>query len=162
MKKGHKVLDLGAAPGGWSQYVVQQVGNGNVVAVDILQMDPLEGVHFIQGDIEDPGVMDRVKEIHPVYDLVISDIAPSLSGNRTLDRGRALALTWSVLKFSIEVLKKRGNVVCKMFMGDEVQELKDEYAKFFWKVENHKPPSSVKRSFEIYLIFRGFEGWQED
>jgi 23S rRNA (uridine2552-2'-O)-methyltransferase len=162
LKKGYKVLDLGAAPGGWSQYAVSEVGNGNIVAVDIQMMDPIEGVHFIQGDIEDPGVMDKVREIFPEYNVVLSDISPSLSGNRTLDRGRALALSWSVMKFSIDVLKKNGTAVVKMFMGDEVQELKDEYGKYFWKVENHKPPSSLKRSFEIYLIFRGFKGWQED
>ena len=162
LKKGNKVLDLGAAPGGWSQYVVEQVGEGNVVAVDILQMDSIQGVKFIQGDIEDPHVMERVREAYPEYDLVISDISPSLSGNRTLDRGRSLALAWSVLKFSLEVLRKRGDVVVKMFQGDEVQELKDEYSKYFWKVENHKPPSSVKKSIEIYIIFRGFNGCPED
>lgn len=162
MKKGDSVLDLGAAPGGWSQYVVGQVGEGNVVAVDILQMEPVEGVHFIQGDMEDPQTVEKIKEVRSSFDLVISDISPSLSGNRTLDRGRSLAHAWAVLKLSLEVLKKKGDVVVKIFQGDEVQELKDEFGKYFWKVENHKPPSSLKRSIEMYLIFRGFTGCQED
>jgi 23S rRNA (uridine2552-2'-O)-methyltransferase len=103
-----------------------------------------------------------VIETSPEYDLVMSDISPSLSGNRTLDRGRSLALAWSVLKFSLSVLRKRGDVVVKMFQGDEVDELKEEFSQYFWKVENHKPKSSLKRSIEIYIIFRGFRGCQED
>jgi 23S rRNA (uridine2552-2'-O)-methyltransferase len=163
IRKGFRVLDLGASPGGWSQYAVQKVGTtGKVVAVDIQRMDGIEGVEFIRGDIADSEVLEKIMEISPEYELVMSDISPSISGNRTLDRGRSLALAWDVLKLSMEVLRSKGNVVVKMFQGDEILELKEEYSKYFWKVENHKPKSSLKKSIEIYIVFRGYLGRQED
>ncbi len=163
LKKGYRVLDLGVSPGGWSQYARERVGEtGLVVAVDIIPMPSLEGVTFIRGDIEHPSVREKILECSTEYDIVMSDISPSLSGNRTLDRGRSLGLAWSVMDLSLSVLKKRGNVVVKLFQGDEVGELKKEFSKYFWRVENHKPLSSLKKSIEIYLIFRGFYGCQED
>ena len=163
IRKGYRILDLGASPGGWSQYAVQRVGvGGKVVAVDVVPMDSIKGVEFIKGDISDPEVLSRVKEISPEFELVMSDISPSLSGNRTLDRGRSLALAWEVMKFSLEVLRIKGNVVVKMFQGDEVDELKEGFGDYFWKIENHKPKSSLKKSIEIYIVFRGFEGRRED
>lgn len=163
IRKGYRVLDLGASPGGWSQYAIQRVGGGGkVVAVDVVPMDSVEGVEFIKGDISDPEVLSGVKEISPEFELVMSDISPSLSGNRTLDRGRSLALAWEVMKFSLEVLRIKGNVVVKMFQGDEVDELKEGFGDYFWKIENHKPKSSLKKSIEIYIVFRGFEGRRED
>ncbi len=163
IRKGYRILDLGASPGGWSQYAVQRVGvGGKVVAVDVVPMDSIKGVEFIKGDISDPEVLSRVKEISPEFELVMSDISPSLSGNRTLDRGRSLALAWEVMKFSLEVLRVKGNVVVKMFQGDEVDELKEGFGDYFWKIENHKPKSSLKKSIEIYIVFRGFEGRRED
>ena len=114
------------------------------------------------GDVGDEEVIARIMEISPEFDLVISDISPSLSGNKILDRGRTLALAWSVMKVSLRLLRRNGNVVVKMFQGDETDELKEEFAKYFWKVENHKPKSSVKRSIEMYLAFRGYVGRQEE
>lgn len=163
IKKGSRILDLGASPGGWSQYAVQQIGDeGLVVAVDLIHMEPVEGVNFIRGDINDEGVLESVKGYSEKYDLVMSDVSPALSGNRTLDRGRSLGLAWSVLQMAVKVLDRNGNVVVKMFQGDEMKELKDEFANHFWKVENHKPRSSLKKSIEIYLIFRGFKPSLED
>lgn len=163
MKKGYRILDLGVTPGGWSQYARERVGEaGLVVAVDIIPMNPLKGVTFIRGDIEHASVKEQILENSAEYDLVMSDISPSLSGNRTLDRGRSLGLAWSVMDLSLSVLRKGGNVVVKLFQGDEVGELKQEFSRYFWRVENHKPRSSLKRSIEIYLIFRGFNGCQED
>ncbi len=158
LKKGGRVLDLGASPGGWSQYAAERVGPGGlVVAVDLIPMDRIEGVTFIQGDISEKDTRERVKEISKEFDLIISDISPSLSGNRTLDRGRSLALAWEVMSFSGEVLRKGGNVVVKMFQGNEVDELKEGFASGFRRVDNIKPKSSLKRSIEMYLVFRGFE-----
>ncbi len=163
MKKGYKVLDLGASPGGWSQYASEMVGEGGiVVAVDMESMESIPNVQFIKGDVGDEEAIGRIMEISPEFDLVISDISPSLSGNKILDRGRTLALAWSVMKVSLRVLRKNGNVIVKMFQGDETDELKEEFAKYFWRVENLKPRSSVKRSIEMYLAFRGYIGRQEE
>ncbi len=163
MKKGYRVLDLGASPGGWSQYASEIVGEGGiVVAVDMISMESIPNVQFIKGDVGDEEVIARIMEISPEFELVISDISPSLSGNKILDRGRTLALAWSVMKVSLRLLRRNGNVVVKMFQGDETDELKEEFAKYFWKVENHKPRSSVKRSIEMYLAFRGYVGRQEE
>jgi 23S rRNA (uridine2552-2'-O)-methyltransferase len=162
-RKGTRVLDLGASPGGWSQYVSEKVGSGGkVVAVDLISMDPIQDVVFIRGDINDPSLIERIREESSEFDVIMSDISPSLSGNRTLDRGRSLAFAWEVLKMSRSLLRKGGSVVVKMFQGDEIDELKEEYGGFFRTVENHKPKSSLKRSIELYLVFRGYEGRPEE
>ncbi|MGA1821108.1 MAG: RlmE family RNA methyltransferase [Thermoplasmatota archaeon] len=157
IKPGHRVLDVGAAPGGWSQVAREIAGDkGLVVAVDMVPMPSIEGVKFIQGDIESDDTLDRILGISDRYDAVISDAAPKLSGNRVLDRGRAFSLCWAVLKMSKSVLRPGGNVLLKMFQGDEVDELKDEYLEYFHEMDVFKPKSSLKRSYEIFLLFRNF------
>ena len=163
IRKGDRVLDLGAAPGGWSQVAKELVGdNGLVVAVDLYPIDSINGVRFVQGDIEDPITLEKILAISPQFDAVISDVAPKISGNRTLDRGRSLALSWSVMKMSLEILKPRGSVIAKMFQGSEVDELKEEFGKFFYNFDRMKPKSSLKRFIEIYLAFRGLKKEEED
>jgi len=98
----------------------------------------------------------------PEYDAVISDAAPHLSGNRNLDRGRAFALNWAVMKLAVAVLRKGGSAIVKMFRGDELIELKEGFSDRFWRVEEVKPRSSVSSSNEVYVAFRGFLGRQED
>lgn len=159
LRKGSAVVDVGASPGGWSQVARELVGDrGIVVAVDMLPMDSVEGVRFIQGDIEDPQVVKRIREIRPNYDAVISDASPSLSGNRTLDRGRSLALNWAVMGMSLRVLRPGGGAVVKMFQGSEIDELVEEYGPHFNDLDRIKPRSSLKRSIELYMAFRGFKG----
>lgn len=161
--KGSRVLDLGAAPGGWSQFALEAVGDkGMVVAVDLVPLSGVDGIRFIQGDIEAPGTLEEVMRASPEYDAVISDAAPHLSGNRNLDLGRALALNWAVMKMAVAVLRKDGSAVVKMFRGDELMELKEGFSDGFWRVEEVKPRSSVKSSNEVYVAFRGFSGRQED
>lgn len=157
IKPGYRVLDVGAAPGGWSQVAHEIAGeSGLVVAVDMISMPSIEGVKFVYGDIELDSTLDKILEISNRYDAVISDAAPKLSGNRVLDRGRAFSLCWAVLKLSTNVLRPGGNVLVKMFQGDEVAELKEEYIDYFHDMDFFKPKSSLKRSYEIFLLFRGF------
>ncbi len=159
IRKGSAVIDVGAAPGGWSQVASEIVGErGTVVAVDLIPMESVGAVRFIQGDIEDPQTVERIKDIRPLFDAVISDASPSLSGNRTLDRGRGLALGWAVLKMAQQVLKPGGGVVVKMFQGSEVDELIEEYGPSFDNMDRIKPRSSLKKSIELYIAFRGFRG----
>jgi len=156
IKKGSRVLDLGASPGGWSQVAKEIAGpGGRIVAVDLVHMDPVEGVKFILGDIEAPETLERVQEISQEYDAVISDASPSLSGNRTLDRGRSLALCWAVLTMASTVLRPGGSALVKMFQGTEVDELIEEFGGQYRNVDRMKPRSSLKRSIEIYIAFRG-------
>lgn len=164
IRKGSRVLDLGASPGGWSQVAREIAGPGGaVVAVDLVPMDPVDGVRFVQGDIEDPETQNRVLGLSQEYDTVISDAAPSLSGNRTLDRGRSLALCWAVLTLASKVLRPGGSVLVKMFQGEEVDELIEEFGGQYKNVDRMKPRSSLKRSIEIYIAFRGrFDAGQAD
>jgi 23S rRNA (uridine2552-2'-O)-methyltransferase len=168
IRRGSRVLDLGASPGGWSQVAREIVGReGKVVAVDLVPMDSIEGVSFIQGDVEDEKTLEKVLDLSPHYDVVISDASPRISGNRTLDRGRSLALNWAILKMASKVLRKNGSAIVKMFQGSEVDELLDEYKSHYHNFDRLKPRSSLKRSIEIYLVFRGFiptseAGFKED
>ncbi|MGA1872095.1 MAG: RlmE family RNA methyltransferase [Thermoplasmatota archaeon] len=158
IRRGNRVLDLGASPGGWSQVAAEIVGQkGAVVAVDLIGMEPVKGVDFINGDIEDPETVDRVLGLFDAYDAVISDAAPSLSGNRTLDRGRSLALCWAVLGIASKVLRPGGSALVKMFQGSEVDELIEEFGGSYGNVDRLKPRSSLKRSIEIYIAFRGMK-----
>jgi 23S rRNA (uridine2552-2'-O)-methyltransferase len=160
---GSKVLDLGAAPGGWSQFALEVVGQrGLVVAVDLVPFSGVKGVEFVQGDIEAASTIEEILRFSNEFDCVLSDAAPHLSGNRNLDLGRALALNWAVLKISVVLLRKGGSTVVKMFRGDELIELKEGFSDRFRRVEEIKPRSSVTKSNEIYVAFRGFLGWQED
>ncbi|MEA3560134.1 MAG: RlmE family RNA methyltransferase [Candidatus Thermoplasmatota archaeon] len=163
IKKGYLVLDLGAAPGGWSQVASELVGpGGKVIAVDQRLMEPMKGVVFIQGDIEDKTLVLELKKVGGDFNTVISDISPRLSGNRTLDRGKSFALNWAVMKLVVQVLRPGGGVVLKMFQGEEMNELRDEFGHLFDHFDRFKPKSSLKRSIEIFVAFRGFRGVKED
>ncbi len=156
IRKGYRVLDLGAAPGGWSQIARDIVGEeGEVIAVDLVGMT-MEGVRFIQGDIEDPELLEMITQVVPTFHAVISDASVNLSGNRTFDRGRNFALGWAVLKLAREVLVPGGSCVLKLFSGVEVDELKEEFSVDFREFSILKPRSSIKSSSEIFLLFRGY------
>ena len=159
LKPGYDVLDIGASPGGWSQVAREIVGeSGTVVAVDLVPMPEIEGVFFIRGDIEKEETVSGIREVCDSYDAVISDASPKLSGNRTLDRGRSYALCYFSLELAVELLHEGGNCLVKIFQGDEIDELKNDWGDRFRSVERFKPRSSLKRSIEIYMMFRGFKG----
>ncbi|MFQ5935342.1 MAG: RlmE family RNA methyltransferase [Acidiferrobacterales bacterium] len=158
-RPGIRVIDLGASPGGWSQYARQRVGaSGRVLAQDILAMEPLPSVEFICGDIADPAVLDLLLERlgGSPADLVMSDIAPNTSGERIIDQARATALAQRVLVVAATTLKRGGQVVLKAFQGEGFSAVRAAMQDSFDKVLTYKPQASRSKSREIYLLGRGF------
>jgi 23S rRNA (uridine2552-2'-O)-methyltransferase len=159
LKAGALVVDLGAAPGAWSQYAVRQLGSqGELIAVDILPMEPLGGVHFILGDVREQPVLDQLltRLGGRRVDLVMSDMAPNLSGLDVVDQPRAMYLTELALDFSRQVLKPGGALVAKIFQGTGFQELVAVARTAFSEVRLRKPDASHARSAEMYLLAKGF------
>ncbi|HXX12642.1 MAG TPA: RlmE family RNA methyltransferase [Burkholderiales bacterium] len=155
---GMTVVDLGAAPGGWSQVAAQLAGpRGKVVAVDLLEMKSLSSVLFVQGDLADLGTVERVEstlEGAPV-DLVLSDMAPNISGIGVSDQARALYVAELALTFSVKWLKPDGNLLVKTFQGASFLELRGMMSRHFRQVASRKPGASRSRSSEVYLLCRG-------
>jgi len=160
IKKGMKVVDLGAAPGGWSEYAAKAVGeSGQVVACDILSMDPIVGVDFLEGDFREDVVLNALltriggKNI----DVVMSDMAANMTGNETADSARSMYLVELALDMCHQVLKKNGSFVVKVFQGDGFEDFMKEARKVFKTVKTRKPDSSRARSREVYLVATGFK-----
>ena len=160
-RPGQTVVDLGAAPGGWTQVAVEKVGdNGVVVASDILPMDPVAGVAFVQGDFTEQSVFDELMAVldgRPV-DIVISDMAPNMSGNPATDIPRAMALVELALDMAQQVLRPGGALVTKVFQGEGFDALLADMKQSFSSVVSRKPDSSRARSREIYQVCKGFRG----
>lgn len=161
IKPGMTVVDLGAAPGGWSQVAAQLVGhNGLVIASDILEMDNVAGVQFLQGDFREETVYKQLFEIigdRPV-DLVISDMAPNMSGMDAVDQPRAMYLAELALEMAGQVLKKDGAFLVKVFQGGGLPEYRKELQQKFATLTTRKPEASRARSKETYLLAKGFRG----
>jgi 23S rRNA (uridine2552-2'-O)-methyltransferase len=153
-------VDLGAAPGGWSQYVTQRLGNRcRIVAVDLLPMDALPSVEQIQADFTDAGTLDLLREAlkgSPV-DLVMSDMAPNISGNKAIDQPRSMYLAELALDFARKVLNRRGSFVCKIFQGEGSDALVAEARKSFERARLMKPKASRPGSSEVYLVARNYQ-----
>jgi len=151
-QRGMTVVDLGSAPGAWSQYAAQKIRHGRIVAVDLLDMQSLDKVDFIQGDLLDPAVRERLKnKLGSGADLVLSDIAPNMSGMASVDQARSIGLAEMALHFAIEVLKPGGNLLVKTFQGAGLDEFRHEMRQHFHKVGVQKPAASRSRSRELYL-----------
>jgi 23S rRNA (uridine2552-2'-O)-methyltransferase len=161
LQPGMTVVDLGAAPGGWSQYVKSRVGDsGRVLALDILPMEPIVGVEFIEGDFAEPPVLDLLSQRlqgKPV-DLVISDMAPNMSGVASVDQARSMNLAELALEFSDKSLKPGGSLLIKTFQGAGFNEFFAQLRRRFEKLATRKPSASRAESKEIYLLGRGFRG----
>lgn len=160
IKPGMTVVDLGAAPGGWSQMAARLVGDkGHVVAMDILPMDGLAGVDFLQGDFREQEVLEQLLEMigDRGVDLVISDMAPNISGMGVVDQPRAMYLTELALDMARQVLKPGGNFLVKVFQGEGFDEYVCDMRSSFGKVITRKPKASRPRSREVYLLARGFK-----
>jgi 23S rRNA (uridine2552-2'-O)-methyltransferase len=161
MKPGMTVVDLGSAPGGWSQVAAKRVGDhGLVVASDILPMDGIAGVTFLQGDFTEEVVFDELMRVignRPV-DLVISDMAPNMSGMSAVDQPSAMYLVELALDMARQVLKPGGNYAAKVFHGEGFDEYLKDMRSSFQKVVTRKPESSRARSREVYLVAKGFKG----
>jgi len=158
LKPGMTVVDLGAAPGGWSQWVRQALGDrGRVIALDILDMPPLAGVEFIQGDFREDEVLSRLESLldGAAVDLVLSDMAPNKSGVNAVDQPRAMYLAELAMDFADRHLRPGGAFLIKLFHGtgfdDYVRELRRRYA----KVVVRKPAASRQRSPEVYALAQG-------
>jgi len=159
LKPGRVCLDLGAAPGAWSQYAVRRVGRkGRVVATDILPMPELPGVEFVQGDFRDEDVFNRVMNLLPgrQVDILLSDMAPNLSGVDAMDQPRSMYLAELALDMGQRVLKPGGAALIKVFQGAGFAELVQAARDRFGKVKLVKPQASRSRSPEIYLLAMQF------
>jgi 23S rRNA (uridine2552-2'-O)-methyltransferase len=158
LKPGMRVVDLGATPGGWSQVVAQKLaGQGKVIALDLLEMVPLAGVNFIQGDFRENAVLaELVKALdgRPV-DLVISDMAPNLSGVGLVDQARAMHLAELALEFALQHLKPGGSFLVKVFQGDGFDEYIRTMRGHFKQVATRKPKASRGRTNETFLLAIG-------
>lgn len=160
-RPGQTVVDLGAAPGGWSQVAVERVGdNGTVVASDILEMSPIAGVAFVQGDFTEQSVLDELLDLlgDRRADVVISDMAPNMSGMAAVDIPNAMGLVELALDMAQQVLKPGGVFVAKVFQGEGFDALLAEMRKSFGTVVSRKPDSSRARSREVYQVCKGFKG----
>jgi 23S rRNA (uridine2552-2'-O)-methyltransferase len=161
IRPGMLVLDLGSAPGGWSQVAAALVGDkGRVLATDILPMEPLKKVEFIQGDFREESVLNQIlaRLDGDKPDLVLSDIAPNISGVSSADQASSIYLLELALDMVRRVLKPRGTFVAKLFQGVGSDEYLKELRTAFEKVSIRKPAASRPRSREVYLVAKGFKG----
>ena len=159
LRPGMRCVDLGAAPGGWSQYAARIIGGASrIVATDILPMDAIPGVDFVQGDFRDDGVIEQVLRAigAPKVDLVLSDMAPNMSGIDAVDQPRSMHLAELALEFADRVLAPGGDVLVKLFQGAGFDELIRDARRRFGYVATKKPKASRTRSPEIYLLARQF------
>jgi 23S rRNA (uridine2552-2'-O)-methyltransferase len=160
IRPGMNIIDLGAAPGGWSQFARPIIGKKNkIIALDILPMDPIEGVDFIQGDFREQAVLDQLYAVldgAPV-NLVMSDMAPNMSGNKGVDQPSAIYLGELALETAKTVLTKDGVFLVKLFHGAGFDEFFREVQQSFAKVVIRKPKASRPRSNEVYILAKGFK-----
>jgi 23S rRNA (uridine2552-2'-O)-methyltransferase len=158
IKPGMRIVDLGAAPGGWSQVAVKRAGGtGRVIASDILEMPPIEGVQFLCGDFAEDRIYKQLCDLlgDGGADLVISDMAPNLSGVKGVDQPRLMALVDLALDFAVGALGKGGTFVTKIFHGEGFDEFIKLCREHFDQVKIYKPKSSRSRSSEVYVVARG-------
>jgi 23S rRNA (uridine2552-2'-O)-methyltransferase len=160
LRRGMLCVDLGAAPGGWSQFVSARLnGDVRIVAVDILPMDSLPSVEFIQGDLTDDQLLLTLLERlgGASADLVMSDMAPNISGNRSVDQPRSMHLAELALETAAKVLKRNGDFVCKLFQGEGSAAFVANARSAFGKVRIMKPKASRPDSSEVYLVARNYQ-----
>ncbi len=165
IKQGMKVVDLGAAPGGWSEYAVKAVGDkGQVIACDILPMDSIVGVDFLEGDFREEAVLNALltringANTSREIDVVMSDMAANMTGNESADSARSMYLVELALDMCHQVLKNNGAFVVKVFQGAGFEDFMKEVRLAFKTVKTRKPESSRARSREVYLVATGFKG----
>jgi 23S rRNA (uridine2552-2'-O)-methyltransferase len=164
IKQGMTVVDLGSAPGGWSQVAAQLVGHrGHVIASDILPMDAIAGVDFIQGDFTEDRVFEALMatlETRPPQ-IVLSDMAPNMSGLKAVDQPKAMYLVELALDLTVRLLQSDGTFVAKVFHGEGFEEWLSEVRRHFRQVLSRKPEASRARSREVYIVAKGFKGRDE-
>jgi 23S rRNA (uridine2552-2'-O)-methyltransferase len=159
IKPGIVCVDLGSAPGGWSQYVTQKLnGRGRIVAVDLLPMDALAEVEFVQGDFRDAAILEQLLESvgSGGADLVLSDMAPNITGTKVVDQPRSMYLVELALDMAQKVLRPGGSFVCKVFQGEGFDQFVRDARNSFDRVRVIKPKASRAGSREVYLVARNF------
>lgn len=157
LRRGEVVVDLGATPGGWSQVAAKRVGDaGKVIALDLLEMTPIHGVDFIQGDFREDDVLRRLEEVIAgrKIGLVMSDMAPNISGVALMDQARAMHLAELGLEFALQHLKPDGAYLVKVFQGSDFEAFVKAMRAAFVTVATRKPKASRDRSAELYLLGR--------
>ena len=160
IRPGMNIVDLGAAPGGWSQYARQLLGKKDkLIALDILAIEPIENVDFILGDFREDAVLDQLKEVLAgmTVDLVMSDMAPNMSGNKAVDMPRSIYLGELALDTARTVLAKDGCFLVKLFHGEGFEAFYSDVQTSFSKVIIRKPKASRTRSNEVYILDKGFK-----
>ncbi len=164
LNAGMRVIDLGAAPGGWTQVAAQRVGaahggSGRVVAIDLHPMDPIEGARFLEGDVEQADMLQAIRQaVGERADVVLSDMAPAASGHAGTDHLRIMALAEAAFAVARELLAPGGTFVCKVWQGGSEGELLAELKRNFARVRHAKPPASRSESAEMYVVATGFRG----
>jgi 23S rRNA (uridine2552-2'-O)-methyltransferase len=159
ISNGDYVLDLGAAPGGWSQVAKEFCGKkGKVIGIDISRISPIKDIVFIQGDVTDNSLIELIlNEIENRYiNVVISDMAPNISGNYSIDHAKSIYLSEHALKLAVQFLGNQGHFVCKLFMGESFDFFFNKVKMYFNKVHCFSPPASRKSSSEVYIIGKFF------
>jgi len=161
IKKNSVVVDLGCAPGSWSEEVRKRLGPGGmVIGIDLLPLNPIQGVTLIEGDFDSPEGQQKldVALAGRAIDLVISDIAPEMSGNKLIDQMRMIALNEMTLHFAKQRLRPGGELLMKTFMGEGYDGFRRELGAAFRRIKNIKPAASRKTSSEFFLLARDFKG----
>ena len=159
IKKGNKVVDLGCAPGGWLQVAVKEVGSsGKVIGIDLKPVTPVAGAVILQSSIEDPNMLGKISEVLGCKaDIVLSDLAPNVSGVWDIDHARQISLSTIALRFAQQMLREGGSSVFKVFEGDMLKEFRSDLQKSFGKVFLSKPSASRQESSELYIICLDFK-----
>lgn len=159
IEDGMRILDLGAAPGSWSQLIASMNRTGINVALDLIPIQRIEGVTFVRADIFDDDINNKILRANPSgYDLVLSDILMHTSGDRSRDQANSFFISKRVLEICQGVLNKRGSALVKTLQGDLTEEARKEFKKVFRRVFLTKPPSSLPRSAEVYILGVGYSG----
>ena len=159
IRKTDFVLDLGAAPGGWSQVSNEIIGkNGKIIGIDLLNIKPIDGIQFLQEDITEKSTILKIIKIvgENGVDVILSDMSPNISGNYSIDHANSIHLCKQSLNLADKILKDNGNFLCKLFMGEEFDDFIKIFKNRFKNVKLYSPPASRKSSSEIYIIGRNF------
>lgn len=159
LRPGMICIDLGSAPGSWSQYVSERLkGNARIVALDLLPMDSLPAVEFLQGDFTEESVFEEISELlgDERADLVLSDMAPNISGTKAVDQPRSMYLAELALDLALRTLKRKGDFLCKLFQGAGTDAFIAEARRSFERVKVVKPKASRAGSSEVYLVARNY------
>jgi len=157
IRASDNVVDLGAAPGSWLQ-VLRTLTHGRVLGIDLSPIPPIDGVDTIEGDLSDTGIQEQAKTLLGVVNVVVCDAAPKLSGHKSYDQARAMALGQEALRFTCNILKPGGNFVVKSFQGTDFSDLYSETKRHFFSVKTCVTQATRKGSTELYIIGKNFIG----